>query len=229
MNKVISFTVNQQSVSSQTEQTMSSREIAVVTGKAHRNVKRDILVMFKELGIDALKYEQTYLDGSNRKQTEYLLPRFEFEVLITGYDVQRRAKALQRWFDLETGRVQPKYATEIDSERLLSVEQRIDDIDKQLEDPTNRIHLTEPPEGYACASVLQEFIPYSFSFVKKTLRYFKLTPVYYLTLSTEGEKYPVKSYDIEYFMTAAALVEEESKQISPCYKEHPVVGRFRNR
>ena len=136
---------------------------------------------------------------------------------------------IQRWHDLETGRVKPIYTPLAHAERLSSAEQRINDIECQLEDPTNRIHLTEPPEGYACASVLQEFIPYSFSFVKKTVRYFKLPPVYYITQSAEGERYPVRSYHIEDFMTAAALVEEEAKQISRCYKEHPVVGRFRNR
>ncbi|WP_066018402.1 hypothetical protein [Endozoicomonas atrinae] len=114
-------------------------------------------------------------------------------------------------------------------QRVSAAEKRIEDIEHQLEDPTNRIHLTEPPEGYACASVLQEFIPYSFSFVKKTIRYFKLTPVYYITQSADGERYPVRSYNIEDFMTAAELVEDEAKQISRCYKEHPIVGRFRNR
>ena len=43
--------------------TMSSRDIAELTGKEHFNVKRDCLVMFDELELDALKFEGIYLDA----------------------------------------------------------------------------------------------------------------------------------------------------------------------
>lgn len=82
--------------------TMSSREIAELTGKEHRNIKRDVQNMCKQLNLDVLSFEQTYLDGSNRQQTEYALPRRECEILVTGYDVKRRAAVIDRWFELES-------------------------------------------------------------------------------------------------------------------------------
>lgn len=57
---------------------MSSREIARLTGKRHPDVKRDIRVQLGKLG-DVSKFAHTYLDDSNRKQTEYRLPRRETE------------------------------------------------------------------------------------------------------------------------------------------------------
>ncbi len=88
-------------------QVMSSREIAELTEKQHQHVRRDIEHMMSELGKDASKYGHTYLDSMNRKQNEYLLPRFETEILITGYDVKRRAAVIHRWFELESGKVVP--------------------------------------------------------------------------------------------------------------------------
>ncbi len=63
--------------------TMSGREIATLTGKEHKNVKRDVEVMIKDIGGDALKFERIYKDSVNRDHTEYLLPKREdpFELL----------------------------------------------------------------------------------------------------------------------------------------------------
>jgi Rha family phage regulatory protein len=81
---------------------MSSREIAELTGKEHKNIKRDIVNMCDQLKIGALKFEQTYLDSQNKKQTEYLLPKNETLCLISGYNVQVRMKIIKRWQELES-------------------------------------------------------------------------------------------------------------------------------
>jgi Rha family phage regulatory protein len=80
---------------------MSSREIAELTGKRHDNVKRDIVKMFADLKLDALKFEHTYQDSQNRQQTEYLLPKDETLCLLAGYDAQARMKIIKRWQELE--------------------------------------------------------------------------------------------------------------------------------
>lgn len=102
--------MNQVTFSEQAKQqtlTMSTRLIAELTGKEHFNVKRDCDVMFKELEIDALKFEGIYLDSMNRQQTEYLLPKDLVETLITGYSIKLRYQVIQRLHELEH-QLQPK-------------------------------------------------------------------------------------------------------------------------
>ena len=52
---------------------MSSREIAELTGKEHKNVKRDIKKWCKYLSIAIDSIESKYTDSMNRKQSEYLV------------------------------------------------------------------------------------------------------------------------------------------------------------
>ncbi|KGF65578.1 phage antirepressor KilAC domain-containing protein [Pseudomonas lutea] len=80
---------------------MSSREIAELTGKQHKNVKRDIASMLADLKKDALSFERTYLDGQNRNQTEYLLDREHTDCLLTGYSAPLRMAVVRRWRELE--------------------------------------------------------------------------------------------------------------------------------
>ncbi|MCD5994177.1 Rha family transcriptional regulator [Pseudomonas sp. CDFA 602] len=81
--------------------TMSSREIANVTGKRHNNVKRDIASMLSDLEEDVLSFEHIYLDGQNREQVEYLLDRELTDTLLTGYSAKMRRAVIRRWTELE--------------------------------------------------------------------------------------------------------------------------------
>ena len=89
------------------QQTMSSREIADLTGKDHKNVNRDVEHMLKELGIDTLKTERIYLDSMNRQQTEHHLDRELTETLLTGYSIPLRRKGIARWHELEAQSAAP--------------------------------------------------------------------------------------------------------------------------
>ncbi|WP_345845746.1 Rha family transcriptional regulator [Shewanella algae] len=84
---------------------MSSREIAELTGKQHKDVMRDIRVMLDQLNMGANlrpSMEGTYLDAYGREKPCYNLPRRECEILVCGYDVVRRAAVIDRWLELET-------------------------------------------------------------------------------------------------------------------------------
>ncbi|KDN98932.1 phage antirepressor KilAC domain-containing protein [Pseudomonas donghuensis] len=83
--------------------TMSSREIADLTGKQHFHVKRDIERMLADLQEDPSNFGCTYLDGQNRSQTEYLLDREHTECLLTGYSAIMRMAVIRRWRELEEG------------------------------------------------------------------------------------------------------------------------------
>lgn len=68
--------------------TMSSIEIAELTGKDHRNVMRDIKVMFEQLGDSEglLASEDTYTHPQNgQKYKYYNLPKEIADLLLTKY------------------------------------------------------------------------------------------------------------------------------------------------
>lgn len=81
--------------------TMSSREIAELTGKQHKNVKRDIETMLADLQEDVLRFERIYLDTMKREQKEYHLDRELTETLLTGYSAPLRRKVIARLRELE--------------------------------------------------------------------------------------------------------------------------------
>ena len=87
-------------------QTMSSREIAELTGKQHAHVMRDIRGMLVELHgeADLSKFGSIEKDTRNRDQPVYLLPKRESLILVSGYDVNMRAKIIDRWQMLEDRR-----------------------------------------------------------------------------------------------------------------------------
>ncbi|BBI91637.1 putative phage regulatory protein [Serratia symbiotica str. Tucson] len=90
--------------------TMSSREIADLTDKLHKNVKRDIEKMLIDLNVDALSFEHIYSDSMNRQQTEYLLDRDHTICLLTGYSAVHRMRVIQRWQELEQQAITTEHA-----------------------------------------------------------------------------------------------------------------------
>ena len=85
----------------QNQKTMSTRVIADLCEKEHRNVKRDSEVMFQGLQLDALNFEHIYFDSMNRQQTEYLLDEELTMTLVTGYNIVLRNRVIKRWKELE--------------------------------------------------------------------------------------------------------------------------------
>lgn len=90
--------------------TMSSREIADLTGKQHQHVKRDIEKLLSDLGEDASTFGRIYLDSMNRPQTEYHLDRDLTENLLMGYSPQLRKAVLARLRELEAKVADPAAA-----------------------------------------------------------------------------------------------------------------------
>lgn len=105
--------------------TMSSREIAELTGKRHPDVKRDIEVMLEQLQEDASIFAHIYLDTMNRQQTEYHLDRRHVECLLTGYNAALRMKVIDRMHELESGKELPASPALADSLLFVEVASRI--------------------------------------------------------------------------------------------------------
>jgi len=82
---------------------MSSREIAELTNKEHRNVTADIEKLMNELG-GVLKIQHTtYVNDQNKQEYKmYLLDKESTLVLISGYSAEIRLKIIRRWQELET-------------------------------------------------------------------------------------------------------------------------------
>jgi phage antirepressor YoqD-like protein len=89
--------------------TMSSREIAELTGKRHDHVMRDIRNMLSELEITDPKFGGTYLDGSGRSMPCFNLDRELTETLVTGYSIPLRHKVIRRLHELEDAQAKPAF------------------------------------------------------------------------------------------------------------------------
>nr|DAJ28541.1 MAG TPA: antirepressor protein [Caudoviricetes sp.] len=89
---------------------MSSREIAEITGKQHRNVMRDCDKLnehYEKLGM--LKIEQgsyVHENTGNQQHRECLLTKMQTMDLMTGYNTELRIRVNRRWEELENKQVQ---------------------------------------------------------------------------------------------------------------------------
>ena len=124
--------------------TMSTREIAELTGKAHFHVKRDVLSLLKELGEDASNYGCIYLDPLNREQTEYLLDREHTDCLLTGYSAAMRMTVIRRWHELEAQVAQPQPLSTIEILQIaMESEKARLMLTAQVEQQATKIHSLE--------------------------------------------------------------------------------------
>ena len=92
--------------------TMSSLEIAELTGKRHDHVMVDIVKMFKDLEIHAPEFSGTYKTARGNEYKCYNLPKRETLCLIAGYNVQVRMRIIDRWQELEA-KGKPDLSTDV--------------------------------------------------------------------------------------------------------------------
>lgn len=85
--------------------TMTSREIADLTGKQHKDVLFDIRGLLDSLGLTSAEFSADLPDAYGRLQPAFLLPKRETLILVSGYSVTMRAKIIDRWQELEAGLV----------------------------------------------------------------------------------------------------------------------------
>ena len=92
--------------------TMSSKEIAHLTGKRHDNVLRDIKDMlahvhdFKDNSFSSYEENQGFsieYDEHTKRISGIVLDKDHTLTLLTGYDAKARYKVIKRWQELESG------------------------------------------------------------------------------------------------------------------------------
>ena len=103
-------------------QTMSSREVAELTGKEHKHVLADIRNMCESLKIDSAEFSAQYKDTTGRSLPCFNLPKRETLILVSGYSVELRAKIIDRWQELENNLVEtPIQKVAVTFEALLKI------------------------------------------------------------------------------------------------------------
>lgn len=126
--------------------TMSSREIANLTGKAHHHVVRDIEKTLSELGFNYPKTDdyvskEFFIKRKNYKGRSVVdeigLDQDLTMTLMTGYSVPLRHKVSKRWRELETGKVTPMAALNDPSflrSTLLTYTEKVIELESQVEE-----------------------------------------------------------------------------------------------
>ncbi len=102
--------------------TMSSLELADLTGKAHKHVLVDIRSMLTELEIDWAGLSAQYQDSTGRWLPCFNLDRELTDTLLTGYSAKMRLAVIRRWRELEEGQ-SPKLPQTFSEALRLAAEQ----------------------------------------------------------------------------------------------------------
>jgi Rha family phage regulatory protein len=80
---------------------MSSREIAELTGKNHADVLRDIRKMLAELSLGESNFAGSYFSEQNKEMPLFNLDREHSLCLVAGYSAVMRMAIIRRWQVLE--------------------------------------------------------------------------------------------------------------------------------
>lgn len=149
--------------------TMSSREIADLTGKEHKNVLADARKMLNELGLASAEFSADLPDTYGRTQPALLLPKRETLVLVSGYSVVLRAKIIDRWQELEAA-APPVVLSRMDILRIaLDSEQRAIDAQKLASERAILIEQQKPAVEFVDLYVVAKGL-YGFREVCKMLK-----------------------------------------------------------
>ena len=121
--------------------TMSSRDIADLTGKRHDHVMADISKMIEWLGDTCPDFSGDLPDSYGRPQKVYFLPKRETLILVSGYNIDLRAKIIDRWQELESANAQPKIPTH--NEAFLQLFQSAVEQDRVIKEQGERLIAVE--------------------------------------------------------------------------------------
>jgi phage antirepressor YoqD-like protein len=83
--------------------TMSSLDIAEITGKEHKNVLADIRRILEDAEIKGAEFLAPFKMASGQVASVYNLPRRECDLVVSGYSVKYRLAIIDRWHKLEAG------------------------------------------------------------------------------------------------------------------------------
>ena len=131
MSRLNINTTNAVAINSNTQVTMSSKEIADMTGKEHYNVLADIRNMFEQLQIDSTEFSGQYKDSTGRTLPCFNLNKDLSICLVSGYNVQLRMAIIKRWNELEE-QVKPHFQLPTTFSQALLLAAKLEEEKEQL-------------------------------------------------------------------------------------------------
>ena len=129
--------------------TMSSLEIADLTGKQHKDVIRDIRNMLNQLEIQSAQFCAQYKDSTGRSLPMFNLPKDETLCLIAGYNVQVRMRIIKRWQELEeanksNGIFMPNFSDPVEAAIAWANEKRLSQmLEQKIEEQKPKVEYVE--------------------------------------------------------------------------------------
>lgn len=128
------------------KETMTSLEIAEVTGKQHAHIMRDIRKLLEqgvsESNFGLTSYQQAQPNGGTKNVPMYQLTKKGCLILASGYDALLREKIINRWEELEIKEREQYQVPQSFAEALMLAakqQQQIEDQQKQLEAKSKEI------------------------------------------------------------------------------------------
>jgi Rha family phage regulatory protein len=132
-----------------TQLTMTSREIAELTGKRHDNVLIDARAMLVELHGEGgvLRFQDTQVNPQNGQEYPVInLPKRETLILVSGYSIEMRARIIDRWQELESQQQKALSPAELmlaQAQMLVDHERRVAQVEAEQAETVERVHKLE--------------------------------------------------------------------------------------
>lgn len=189
--------------------TMSSREIAELTGKTHKNVIRDIREMMGQLDHGSKLIHQFSTLDARGYTSEINLPRRECEILITGYDTKRRAAVIDRWMELEVANREQALPTTTGNpllDALIKTQLQVNEQEQTVKVLQNTVaEITRPLKGVSIDVIAQTlrkrkpFMRLSKSTIKNVAEFFAADTGFHKVSRQKGDGtfYPEYLADLE--------------------------------
>lgn len=112
-------------------ETMTSLQIAEITGKLHKNVLMDIRTLIGQ-GVGELNFKpSSYRSEQNKELPMYELTKKGCLILASGYDALLRERIIDRWEQLEIEKAQQFQIPQTLSQALLLASQQAEQIEQQ--------------------------------------------------------------------------------------------------
>lgn len=121
------------------QETMTSRDIAELTGKQHKHLMESIRKMEPAwINVNGSRFGLVqYEDSKGEKRPMYLLTKKECLYIATKFNDEARAKLILRWEELETKERQPLSPAELilhQAQQLVNQEKKIQEHDDRLKE-----------------------------------------------------------------------------------------------